>query len=128
MALRDFLVATLTYKHSNRKLGKKNNGPQELKSYYNFDVPDCIVVVITDGQPHLLEKTKRIIKQVSKNIKVLGIGIQGIPEELMEGLFPTYYMFDSESANLERDLTNLILEALDQKERISRFKKSWELK
>jgi len=86
-----------------------------------------LMVVITDGQPAFPEETAKTIKMISKKIKMLGIGIEGIPEELMEKLFPTYYMFNIESANLEGDLTNLILEALDQKEKVSKFKKSWEL-
>lgn len=84
-----------------------------------------LMVVITDGQPYDPVLTSKIIKKVSKKIKVLGIGIEGIDESHMADLFPTYYMFN-ESASLETDLTNLILQALEQKDRVM-FRKSWEV-
>lgn len=86
-----------------------------------------MMVVITDGEPADKKATKEMVKLISPRINVLGIGIEGINEKSMANLFPTHYMFNKSSANLEKDLTNLILEALDQKERIKSFKRTWEL-
>ena len=88
-----------------------------------------VLVVISDGQPAYnngIEDTKRAVKLAEHyGVKVIGIGIPGCTLKSLEEIYPTRYMFE-QTKELHKDLTNLILAALGQKEKIKLVKRKWE--
>lgn len=88
-----------------------------------------ILVVISDGQPAYIEGIDDVKKKVQVaerfGINVIGIGIEGCCEESLKDMYPTNYMFE-DTENLHTELTNLILAALGQRDKIKLVKRVWE--
>jgi len=58
-------------------------------------------------------------------INVIGIGIKGCTVESLNDIYPTNYFFEN-TKYLHKDLTNLILACLGQKEKARLVKNKWQ--
>jgi len=84
-----------------------------------------LMVVITDGAPANQNATFKASQRAEQlGIRVMGIGID-VGESLMKRLFPTVYIF-YQHKDLDKDITNLILTALNTNERVRLVKRQWE--
>ena len=88
-----------------------------------------VLVVISDGQPAYvngIDDTKKSVEIAERyGIKVIGIGIEGCTEKALNEIYPTSYYFNNND-NLHKELTNLILQALGQREKTTLVKRRWE--
>jgi len=88
-----------------------------------------LLVVISDGQPAYcngIDDTKKSVQQCEHNkISVVGIGIPGCTEKALLDIYPCNYMFET-TDTLHKDLTNIILSKLGQKDKIKLVKRWWE--
>ncbi|MAH49964.1 hypothetical protein CMI37_29365, partial [Candidatus Pacearchaeota archaeon] len=70
--------------------------------------------------------TKKSVEIAERyGIKVIGIGIEGCTEKALNEIYPTSYYFNNND-NLHKELTNLILQALGQREKTTLVKRRWE--
>ena len=93
-----------------------------------------LLIVISDGQPAYsvngesgTNDTKKAVHLAIKHgVDVIGIGIQGANTKDLTYIYPVKYMFN-DTENLHKDLTNLILASLGQKDKMRLIKNKWEL-
>ena len=88
-----------------------------------------MIIVISDGHPAYqqgIEDTKEIVEEAKRRkIEVLGIGIEGATEVALKEIYPNNYLFE-ETENLHKDITNLILSSLNQKNKRKLVKCAWD--
>jgi len=89
-----------------------------------------VMIVISDGQPAYqngIDETKKAVELAeSRGIKVIGIGIEGAVEHVIEEIYPTNYMF-KDITTLPLDLANLILNALKSTKKHRFVRNKWEI-
>ena len=88
-----------------------------------------VMIVISDGQPAYndgIDDTKKSVKQAEHfGIGVIGVGIPGCTLKSLAEIYPHRYMFE-QTDTLSKDLTNLILSKLGQKDKVKLVKRRWE--
>jgi hypothetical protein len=87
-----------------------------------------VLVVISDGQPAYedgIDDTKKAVQLCEKfKINVVGIGIKGCVEQVLEEIYPKRYMFEN-TENLHQELTSLILGCLGNRSQAILVKNKW---
>ena len=90
-----------------------------------------ILIVISDGQPAYengIDDTKKAVELCERfKINVVGVGIKGCVETVLEEIYPKRYFFEN-TEDLHKDLTNLILSCLGSPDKVKLVKDKWATK
>ena len=103
--------------------GKAMN--HSLQRLQKFPKIKKILVVVTDGQPadvELVDEQLTLAKRMG--VEAIGIGIPGARGDFL-AKFPQNILFE-DAQDLSTELTNVILNALGQKETVKLVKRAWE--
>jgi len=82
-----------------------------------------LMVVITDGSGHKGDTIENVKRAEGMHISVIGIGIGS---DSVKETFKDHYIYE-DTNNLDKDLTRIILEGLEQKKKARLVKGSWEI-